>query len=499
MSLHLRCLALALFAVLLFGPAASAQGIPDLPFGFHRGREVFPEQVVYLNGPNQGKQANLKNLVEAASFRCTVVWANDPDDAAFKMAAAFDDLSHFKRSPMFLVCCFSNAEKLAGKGNKLNNLVALRGTSLTPPHWAVNKIDPKTKVLINLVEKSRIAEKIELKSDDLTETRIAELRKQIDAFGSALTAEESSGLITKFHTHNGGTRQLVFSPDGKFLYTFGAERDSGDNVRLAKWEVPSGKQVASIAVAFGGANGLSLTRDGSTLATTSFDGMVHFWDAEELMRGERIKTPTTAFCGKLSPDDKLIAVGNHDKTVRIYDVATRKEKAALKGHDDRVMCLDFSADGKHLVSGGEDGKIVLWDVADSKQIASWVGHGGPLERIAFSPDGKRVASTGRDGPFKLTSSAYLWDAATGKKTVEIEGAEMLRPRNVMFLDGGKTLAVSGDAPTIRLVDTETGKAIRSIDGQISVILSLGVTADGSTLASGTWNGAMCLWRLGKQR
>ncbi|MFO0863182.1 MAG: WD40 repeat domain-containing protein [Gemmataceae bacterium] len=476
---HLQRRAAAVFLSLLFASHASAQGVFDLPFGFHRGREVFPEQVAYLNGPNQGKQANLKDLVETAVYRCTVVWANDPDDAAFKLAEAFDGMSHFKRSPMFLVCCFANQEKVAAKAAKLNHVVALRATNLTPNYWTAHKVDLKIKVMVHLVERKRITEKIDLQAGDLTEARTAELRKQIEAFGSALTAEESSGLITKFHTHNGGSRQLVFSPDGKFLYTFGAERDTGDNLRLAKWEVPSGKQIASIAVAYGGAYGLSITRDGSTLATTSHDGMVHFWDTDELMRGERIKTPTSAFCGKLSPDDKLIAVGNHDKTVRIYDVATRKEKAALKGHDDRVMCLDFSADSKYLVSGGEDGKLVVWDVAHSKAIANWVGHDGPLERVAFSPDGKTIASTGRDGKFGGTSKARLWDSATGKAKLEIEALDAIRPRLVLFLDGGKTLAVAGDAPTIRLIRTDTGKAVRSIEGQVSVILSLGVSADGS--------------------
>src|SRR5450755_3292857 len=51
-----------------------------------------------------------------------------------------------------------------------------------------------------------------------------------------------------------------------------------------------------------------------------------------------------------SPDGKTLASGSHPD-IKLWDVATRKEKAALKGHTDNARSVAFSSDGKTLASG----------------------------------------------------------------------------------------------------------------------------------------------------
>jgi WD40 repeat protein len=52
--------------------------------------------------------------------------------------------------------------------------------------------------------------------------------------------------------------------------------------------------------------------------------------------------------------------------VKLWDVATRKTIADLKGHQRWVECVRFSARGKTLVTVGgvasEPGEIKLWDL-----------------------------------------------------------------------------------------------------------------------------------------
>ena len=74
-----------------------------------------------------------------------------------------------------------------------------------------------------------------------------------------------------------------------------------------------------------------------------------------------------------SPDGKTLASGQRDGTVRLWDVATRRQIGGpLTGHTGVGHSVAFSPDGKTLASGSADGTVRLWDVATHRQI------GGPL-------------------------------------------------------------------------------------------------------------------------
>jgi WD40 repeat protein len=67
-------------------------------------------------------------------------------------------------------------------------------------------------------------------------------------------------------------------------------------------------------------------------------------------------------------------------------------------------------------AGGSDGAVKLWDVASGKNTATLKGHTGSVNSVAFSPDGKILASASND------ATIDLWDVATGKNTATLEGA-----------------------------------------------------------------------------
>ena len=55
-----------------------------------------------------------------------------------------------------------------------------------------------------------------------------------------------------------------------------------------------------------------------------------------------------------SPDGSRIVTASEDKTARIWDAATGKEIAVLRGHDDGVNSAAFSPDGSRIVTASAD-------------------------------------------------------------------------------------------------------------------------------------------------
>jgi WD40 repeat protein len=64
----------------------------------------------------------------------------------------------------------------------------------------------------------------------------------------------------------------------------------------------------------------------------------------------------------------------------------------------------FSPDGLRLASASHDRTIKLWDVATGQEVLTFSGRTGHIDSVAFSPDGNRLASGHEDGTVKV------WDA-----------------------------------------------------------------------------------------
>jgi WD40 repeat protein len=114
--------------------------------------------------------------------------------------------------------------------------------------------------------------------------------------------------------------------------------------------------------------------------------------------------------------DRLKKDVQGDNCVRVWDVATGRLLAALKGHDGWLWSVCYHPDGKRVLSGGSgraepldfyghqpgaDTSLRLWDVATQRELRRFDGHSAAVLEIKCSPDGRYAATGSADGTVRL--------------------------------------------------------------------------------------------------
>ncbi len=175
-------------------------------------------------------------------------------------------------------------------------------------------------------------------------------------------------------------RAAAFSPDGKKLISAGGRAGA-----LQVWDVESGRQESEKLVVDGGKDIISVAvgpplepnPGGSqwTVVTSDATGVSWIWalasasgQNDAASRTGQSLTLRTTLTGhaepvtsvSFSPDGKTIATSSDDRTVRLWDPVTGRERAVFANHTDAVLFAAFLPDGSALLSVGQDGSLKIW-------------------------------------------------------------------------------------------------------------------------------------------
>lgn len=296
-----------------------------------------------------------------------------------------------------------------------------------------------------------------------------------------LTIRVGSGLI----------KAVAFSPDGKLLATGGVGSPTpGRSALMVKlWRPVSGEEVGAFDP--DGTMSLAFSPDGKTLVTGVVN-VVRLWDVASrreiaTLRGHNSRVRAVAF----APNGRYIASASDDRTAKLWDVETRQELVTLKGHRAEIFATAFSPDGRSLVTGAMDFTAKVWDIGAATELTVIRNTRSIFNRVAFAPDGRRIA-TGE------STVLAIRDAQTGRELVLCKG-HAGAVAGFDFSPDGRTIATVSQDRTVRLWDAASGKELFALSGHTGIGMSVAFSPDGRKLVSSGQDQTARVWDLAERR
>lgn len=186
-----------------------------------------------------------------------------------------------------------------------------------------------------------------------------------------------------------------------------------------------------------------------------------------------------------APTSLTIAIGTERGLVRTIALTDGQvlENYSI-GKRGAVRGLAFSPNGELLASGDEDGIIILYQVRQGEVGIPLEGHKEWVRSLTFSPDSSLLVSGGADGIVRF------WGVRTGQRQRTFTYADTAI-RVLAFSDNGGFLNVGGRDNTVRRWNLETGNPKGAFTGHEGAVLTL-ISHD-NWLISGGFDGLVNIW------
>jgi WD40 repeat protein len=304
----------------------------------------------------------------------------------------------------------------------------------------------------------------------------------LDRHGDPLPPGAIARLGTSRWRHSFTLHAIVPSPDGKTVATTGGY-STGRKIVL--WDAADGRQLHDLQPP-GCIESVAYTPDSRTLLAATREGVIAY-DVATGKETKRYGAAADLRVVAVSPDGRFVASGGADGMIRVWDVAG-EELFSEKPNAKRVQTLAFGLGGRTLAWSGEEGILRLWNL--DGDTPGWEARACKEYTAVtlFTPDGKSLITAGIDAP------PIVWDAATGKKRLELGPADAKGNSYAALSRDGKTIAWSRESNLVHLTDLATGKEIRNWEAHVLQPRTIAFSPDGKTLLTGgTWSAAVRRW------
>jgi WD40 repeat protein len=196
--------------------------------------------------------------------------------------------------------------------------------------------------------------------------------------------------------------------------------------------------------------------------------------------------------------------GSADGGIRVWELATAREKAVLPGFVDPVSALVFTPDSKLLASApaadtppSREPVIKVWDVAAGKEKFTIRDLPADVPVLAVTPDGKKLRAWLAVGS---APAVETYDLAGGKS----EGSFTLpdheqNMRCLSFTADAAAVVFGNDSGVVRLCDVARKEKLGAdLPAHAAEVRDLALSTDRKTLVTGDIKGQVKVWDVARR-
>lgn len=285
----------------------------------------------------------------------------------------------------------------------------------------------------------------------------------------------TSAAPAQLRGHGGPVRALTVSADGKTLLS-----GSFDSSAI-RWSLERDAAEQVLRFHDDAVNATALFNDGRAV-TAGADGRIAIWKPGEQQPYKVFEEHTAPVAAiALSADGTMLASGAWDHTVRLWSIeggATR----VLEGHTQNVNGIAFSADRRAIVTASYDQTVRVWPTGGGAPSIATLP--APLNAVVVAGDDE-VITAGADGKiYFLTRDGKLsGDLALGPL-----------PLVSLALSRDGTLIAAADIRgAVAIVERKQRKLARRLVGTDRPVWSVAFLPDNATLVSGGTDALIRRW------
>ena len=188
--------------------------------------------------------------------------------------------------------------------------------------------------------------------------------------------------------HSGKVKSLIFSFDGKYLYS--ASLDG----KVLKWDLAA-RTSTNIVTGTMQITSIDISSNGNYLAGISSNGNVIVWNPENNTDNFRIETKEKNIkVIRFKPDENILAIGDINGNIELWDINARKKISEVKAHTAQVNDIRFNPVLGQMATASNDKTLKIFNNINdlTEPPITFSDNEGFVLVMNFSPDGRLIVS-----------------------------------------------------------------------------------------------------------